>query len=104
MKKIIEGRRYDTETANKVWETDGGAESTTDFRYWSEALYRTPRGRWFVYGEGGPLTKWAKVIGQNCMAGGQDIAPLSEQEARAWVEKHADAELYEEFFGSAEDA
>jgi hypothetical protein len=56
MRQIIDCKRYDTETATLIGEADSlhaGASSTSDFNYWEAGLYRTPRGNYFLAGEGG---------------------------------------------------
>jgi hypothetical protein len=104
MKRIIDGKRYDTEKAEEIaW--NGSTEGRSDFRYFSEYLYRTARGRWFLAGSGGPMTKYAETIG-NGRTGGDGIIPLSEDEAREWLE-HCDSssatEALEKYF-TLEDA
>lgn len=102
MKKIIDGRRYDTETAKLIGEDS--YSNPSDFNYWSEDLYQKKTGEFFLYGEGGARTKYAQAIDSNSWCGGERIMPLSFQEAREWVEKHLDADTYEEVFGPvAED-
>lgn len=86
MQRIIDGKRYNTETATLVASESYGYKG--DFRYWDEDLYRTPRGRWFIWGEGGPMSRWARSTGQNSWCGGQGILALSEAEALAWCEQH----------------
>lgn len=97
MKKIIEGKKYDTSTAEKVagwW----NHRSASDFDYCSEDLYRKRNGEFFLCGEGGARSKYAVSCGQNSWGGGEDITPLTEDEAREWVEAHAN-DKYEEIFG-----
>jgi hypothetical protein len=87
MKQIINGKTYNTETATKI----AGAEyngSTSDFGYWCEFLYKSPKGTFFVHGEGGPATRWSKSIGNNGRAGGDGIEVLTESEALEWCENH----------------
>ncbi len=96
MRKVINGRIYDTTTAVKVGSTYGGSEYVTDFTYWQETLYRTPRSRqYFLLGEGGPMTRYARRVGPNEWIGGERIIPLSEEEALRWAERHLDAETVE---------
>jgi len=90
MRKYINGHRYDTETA-KLLGSDSYS-NPSDFDHWSEELYRTNAGLYFLHGEGGPASKYAKTIGQNEWSGGEDISQLSEQAARAWAEEHLDAD------------
>ena len=104
MKKVIEGKIYDTETAEQV-----GSDSYShygDFQYWCEELYYTKKGNWFLYGEGGAKSKFARGIGQNETAGGNDITPLTRGDALAWLEVHnTDSDAIEEYFADmVEDA
>lgn len=99
MKKIINGKVYDTSTAKLCADTSNGG-SYRDFSHWSEELYRKKTGEYFLYGEGGPMTKYAKSCGQNEWSGGEEIIPLSYEAAQKWAEKHLDGDKYEEIFGA----
>lgn len=99
MKKIINGRLYNTDTARKVASTDHG-EGPRDFRYYSESLYCKRTGEYFLAGEGGPMTKYSHSTGQNSWSGGEKIFPLSLAEAKEWAEAEMDAEDYEAEFGT----
>ena len=97
MKKVINGKRYDTETATKV--ADDSYSNYGDLGYWSEELYHTNKGNWFLVGEGGAMSKYARAVGQNETGGGSAIIPLTGGEALAWLEAHTeDSEAYEEYF------
>ena len=72
-----------------------------DFRHWKEQLYRTRKGSFFLYGEGGPLSCYA-VHEEDGWADGEKIIPYTEGEAKAWVEKHLSASEYEDLFGVEE--
>lgn len=98
MKKIINGKKYDTETASKAgsWSNGGGWR---DFSHFEEILYRKKTGEFFLYGEGGPMTKYAVSTGQNSWSGGERIIPLTYENARKWAEEHLDGDEYEEIFG-----
>ena len=101
MKKIINNKRYDTDTAELL-----GSDSysnSRDFRHWTEELYRKRNGEYFLYGEGGPMTKYAQTVGQNEWSGGEKIIPLTADAAREWAEKHLSADEYEAAFGIVED-
>jgi len=102
MKKIIEGRTYNTETAKLMGEHTHS--NRTDFAYYHEELYRNNRGTWFLYGEGGPASKYAKRVEQNTWSGGTAITPLSEDEVREWAEMNLSTDEYEEIFGEQEEA
>ena len=97
MKKIISGRRYDTSTAKLLGVASYGY--CTDFEYWREELYVKKTGEFFLYGQGGPMSKYSRPVGQNEWSGGHEIIPLSLCEAQKWAEKHLSADEYEEIFG-----
>ena len=103
MKKIINGKVYDTATAKELGSWGNGG-TWRDFNHMEETLYRKKTGEFFLYGEGGPATKYAKAVEQNSWSGGERIMPMSFAEAREWAEKHLDGDEYEEIFGAvAED-
>lgn len=103
MKKIIDGKLYSTETAKALGSYWNGL-SDRDFNHINETLYRKKTGEYFLYGEGGPMTKYAESIGQNEWSGGEEIIPLSVESARKWAEDKLTADEYEKIFGpSAED-
>ena len=62
MKKIINGKLYNTETAKKLAEYSNDC-TWSDFRCLEEALYRKRTGEYFLYGSGGPLTGYAEKHG-----------------------------------------
>ena len=102
MKKIINGKLYNTETAEYLGNHSYGFRG--DFRRIDEDLYRTKNGAFFLAGEGGGLTKYRVDCDGNGWRGGSDIIALSEEEARAWVEAYLDAKDYIEIFGAPEEA
>lgn len=97
MKKIINGKMYNTETAKKVGEWWNGY-STRDFHYCEETLYQKKTGEFFLYGEGGALSPYTKSCGQNCWSGAEEIIPMRESEAREWAEEKLSADTYIEIF------
>lgn len=101
MKRIINGKKYDTETATKVasWSTSGYSRS--DFRFAQEELYRKRTGEFFLHGEGHAMTQWAKSFG-SARGWGEDIVPYTEEQAKLWVEEKANQE-YETLFGEVEE-
>ena len=101
MKKIINGKLYDTETATEVAEWSDGAVS--DFRYIEETLYRKRTGEYFLYGYGGPMSRYSERVG-DAFGYGSEIVPLGYGEASAWGEEHMDADEWQAEFGPAEDS
>lgn len=103
MKKIIKGKVYDTDTATFLAEYDSG-HSVTDFQHYTEELYQKKTGEFFIYGEGGPASRYSQACPTGGWDGGRKIVPLTYEQAREWGEKNLDADEYEDIFGEvAED-
>jgi len=103
MNKVINGHRFNTETAKMIASRDNGLPGDL---YWvSEALYRTKAGLYFIHGEGGAGSKYAKPASQggDWTAAGEDIIPVSEDTAREFAAKNLSGDEYEVAFGSVED-
>jgi len=86
MKAVIGRKLYNTEKAEKLhwWCTGRG---TGDLNYCEEVLFRTQKGAFFVHGKGGALTQCATWYGDS-RGYGEDIVPLSAEEAREWLQEH----------------
>lgn len=98
MKKIIDGKIYDTSTAKEIafWCNAG---TWRDFTHKEETLYRKKTGEYFLFGEGGPMTNYAEYSGPNSWGSGERIIPLSFKQAKEWAEEHMEADDYESEFG-----
>lgn len=96
MKRIINGRKYDTTTAEEVGESSHSYRSEYD--YYEETLYRKRTGEYFLYGYGHGDSKYAKQVCGD-FGPGSDIIPLSYEQARAWAERELSADEYESAFG-----
>lgn len=102
MKKVINGRLYNTDTAEKL----GSWENMNDYRnfhYFSETMYRKRTGEFFLHGEGGPASPYHERVDQNSYMGGERIRPLTPEEAREWAEEHMDADDYQRIFGEVSE-
>lgn len=90
MKKIIRGRKYDTETARKVGcKTEQAQYGDVDY-----ALYRKRTGEYFVHAE------FSYMLDD----GNPDyIKPLSADEANEWAQEHLNADAYDAEFGEIVD-
>ena len=102
MNKVINGKRYDTDTATKKAMTCSNV-SSRDFSYWEESLYQKRTGEYFLFGQGGPMSRYAVSEGNNTWSGGSKIIPLSESQARKWAEQHLDGDEYDEIFSLPDD-
>lgn len=100
MKKIINGKKYDTDTAKCLLTWSNGR---TGFSYCSETLYQKKTGEFFLFGKGGPMSRYATPCGDNCTSGSEQIRPFTEQQARNWTENLFDADDYETIFGEVEE-
>ena len=102
MKKIINGKKYDTETA-KLLASAYSSLSPSDMGYWSEELYVKYTGEYFIHCEGGPNSNYGVRSGANSWGWGEKIIPYTEDEAMAWAEKRLDGDEYEKIFGEVEE-
>lgn len=102
MNKVINGKRYDTETAELIGEW-ANTYNYSDWSYKCEELYRKKTGEFFLYGEGGPMSEYAVPSGNNNWTGSSKITPLTIDEAKKWVEKNLDADDYEKLFELEEE-
>lgn len=100
MKKIINNKLYNTDTANSLfyWYND---LPSNDGYYYAEKLYIKKTGEYFLYGEGGALSPYG---GYNCEGRYSypdwDIIPLTEAKAKKWAVDHCSADKYMELFGA----
>lgn len=99
MKSIINGKKYDTDTAQEIVSHDNGLGSG-DFRSLSETLYLKKTGEYFLYGEGGAMTRYARSCGNMSFGGGKKIIPITLDEAKEFVESYCSSDRYEELFGA----
>lgn len=102
MKKVIDGKLYDTEKAAIVRSWDNGL-AADDFDWISETLHRKRTGEFFLHLEGGARTPLAERVEQNSWAGGEKVQPLSFDQAKEWAERRLSGEAYEEIFGTPEE-
>ncbi|MBS5989758.1 hypothetical protein [Anaerococcus hydrogenalis] len=120
MKKIINGRRYDTSTSTLIdyymindIGFDGVDKSNVESfkKYISEKrlldqrlenLYKKKTGEFFLYVLNGPMSELAgrKLYGKRNY---ENIIPLSIDEAKEWMEECSDAETYESVFEIEEE-
>ena len=102
MKKIINGKVYNTETAKELAYFEN-TPYQNDFNYFKETLYQKKTGEFFLYGDGNANSKYRQLCGQNCWSGGWAIFPMTEDEAKEWAEKSLEADEYETIFGEVEE-
>jgi hypothetical protein len=89
MIRVINGLRYNTETATRVFFHTNGAYAN-DFSYRSKSLFLTPKGAWFIRHWGGPMTDMATRVGNNGRGWGEEIEAVCEDDAYGFLEAHSD--------------
>lgn len=92
IKRIIDGKTYNTETATKL----AGFDYESGFPEYGQHLYQNRLGVFF-------LAKYLSGTGEDDY---EKIEPLSPEQAREWLEKHASwqPELIEQLFGEMPEA
>lgn len=96
MIKVINGKRYNTETAREIMEHSASCPRN-DFSWYKESLFVTLKGNYFLAGEGHGNSPYASHY-DNSRSYGSKIIPLTEMEALAWCERNATPEIIDEYF------
>ena len=68
-------KMYNTETARKLSRSTGGRKKTS----YTEILFQTPKGDYFLAGNGGVLTRWEGKPG---------IVEMTPEAAKFWAKKN----------------
>lgn len=101
MRRIINGKVYDTATATLVG--DYQHLDCRDWEYEREELYIKSTGEWFLYCEGGPNSRYGERCGANRRCSGEVIKPFAKGQARKWLEDNNYIDKYIEYFGQPEE-
>ena len=102
MNKIINGKKYSTETA-KLIATHSNNLMANDFQFFAETLYLKKTGEYFLFGEGHGMSEYGEMKGNGGMGWGEIIKPFSENSAKNWAEKNLSGEEFEEIFGEVQE-
>lgn len=92
MKKIIDGKMYNTETA-KLISSNCPISDRGNFNYYNSEMYKKKTGEYFLFKE-----FW--VIGEGFR---QIIEPMSQTETKYWLEIFADVDEYIAEFGEPQE-
>lgn len=103
MKKIINGKKYDTNTA-KVIHRETNGKFQNDCWYAAETLYKKKTGEYFLEIERGGYSRFVIAYTEQdphytTLRIHAGIMPLSEREAKEWSEEAMTGSEYEELFG-----
>lgn len=101
MRKIINGKMYNTDTAKMIYMHTNGL-LPNDFNNLTEVLYRKKTEEFFLHGWGGAKTKYREQC-YDGWCGGEEIVPLTEAEAKEWLERYGDVNTYIDTFGEPEE-
>lgn len=97
MKRVINGKMYNTDTAEEVAAWDNGIYGR-DFRTCEKRLFLTKKGQYFVAGSGGPMSEYAERCGSST-GGGSGIELLHSKKAAAkWCEDLGLTDVLEDHF------
>jgi|NGEPerStandDraft_6_1074524.scaffolds.fasta_scaffold74506_2 hypothetical protein len=95
--RVIGGRKFSTSTAALACVIARiGQSQHSDFHYERTGLYLSPRGQWFVAGEGGACSHWSRRAIDGSREPGEGLQLISQTEARRLLEQHGG--LVEAFF------
>lgn len=101
MKKVINGKKYDTETAKEI---GSFCNELDDTNLVMETLYQKRTGEFFLFGEGGANSKYACYEAEdNYWTSGAEIIPLTFKNAKDWAEKNLEVEIFEKYFGEVSE-
>ena len=88
MKKTINGRKYDSDTAKAVAEFSNDIGEFTEV---IETLHQKRGGEFFLHCMGGPNTIYGEPRGENWRGYGQSIRPMTAAEAEEWEKSRSEA-------------
>lgn len=101
MKKIINGKVYDTEKAQLIAEAHHDNIKDADGKSLKQRLYRKKTGEFFVQVEGTAIE--LQNIFQHGYKPNAGIYPLTYEQAQRWAERELSADQWESIFGDPED-
>lgn len=103
MEQVINGKHYDTKTADHICGYCNGLD-ISNFENLNFELYRTKKGSYFAAGHGGANTMFSQPC-SDARCGGKGIVPLSANEALGYAESSnssADSNTIKKYFNIEE--
>lgn len=101
MKKVINGKVYNTEKAKLIAEAHHDNIKDADGKSLKQWMYQKKTGEYFIYAIGAAIE--LQNIFQHGYKPNAGIYPLTYEQAQRWAEKELTAEHWEEIFGDPED-
>lgn len=102
MKKIIERKMYNTETAKLIGTYDSSKSPNAEEGVYEE-LYRKENGEFFIYGKGNESSALGVPNVEGYCPNGEYCHVLDEDSAKDWIMWYLDADVYIELFGEPEE-
>lgn len=88
MKKIINGKVYNTETAEYIGGFYKGGTSISDFNYIEQNIYRSKNGQYFLYILGWANTEYSTNY-WNSSSEGEYMGLMSMEDIATWLEENS---------------
>ena len=101
MKRIIDGKTYNTSTARELCHLPCSAYHG-DFAWHETKLYRTVKGAYFLAGCGEAASRWAQPALGGGTGSGSGIEVITAYEARTHLEDADETDILEELFAIEE--
>ena len=103
MNKVINGKMYNTETADFLGRVSLGTPRNWDYQ--EEELYKKKNGEYFFCFVGPTFSRCLAWVYQEFSGTGghQRFRPTSERLAKQWIEENFDGDKYVELFGEVEE-
>jgi len=98
MIRVWDKKVYDTTKAEEIAFYDAPIP-VNDYNWYTETLYRTKKGNWFLAGRGGPMSQWNESDGFGEMTGSYGIRPLERGDALNWLQSHEMPDHIIQYFG-----
>ena len=98
VKKVINAKLYDTDASAAVATSTHGKGDTAIH----ETLHRKRTGEFFLYGEGGPSTRYAQPSGNGQWESGSNLFPMTEEAAKNWAKENCPSQ-YDSIFGEKQN-
>ena len=87
--RVIGGRKFDTSTATLTCViARTGNYQYSDFHFERAGLCLSPRGQWFLAGEGGACSHWGRRAIDGSRSPGEGLQLVSQTEGRRLLEQH----------------
>ena len=83
MRKVINGKTYRSHTAQLILTLPSHFPKSSN-KWHDTRLYRNQQGAYFLAGEGGASSRWAKITPRGAIPG-EGIEPISKAEAIAYA-------------------